>query len=73
MGNLFLFSLLVGLASTLLLIPFSRGEKDGKKMKSALLIGSIILFATGTFAFYYLFNLDRNQIGRASWRERVYI
>lgn len=60
MGNLFLFSLLVGLASALLLIPFSRGEKDGKKMKSALLIGSIILFAGGTFAFYYLFNLDRN-------------
>ena len=60
MGNMILFALLVGLASALVLIPFSKGEQKDRKLKSALLIAAIVLFTTGTFAFYYLFNLDRN-------------
>lgn len=60
MGQMILFSLLVGLGSALVLVPFSKGENDGRKLKSALLIGAVGLFAIGTFAFYYLFNLDRN-------------
>ena len=60
MGNIILFALLVGLASALVLVPFSKGEDKGRKMKSSLLIAAIVLFTIVTFAFYYLFNLDRN-------------
>jgi hypothetical protein len=60
MGNLFLFALLVGLASALLLVPFSKGEVKGKKVKSGLVIAAVVLFTLGTLIFYYLFNLDRN-------------
>ncbi|MEH7883832.1 hypothetical protein V7654_05860 [Bacillus sp. JJ1609] len=60
MGNIILFALLVGLASALILIPFSKAEDQGRKMTSALLIAAIVLFTIGSFAFYYLFNLDRN-------------
>lgn len=60
MGNIILFALLVGLASALILVPFSKGEQKGRKMTSAFLIAAIVLFTIGTFAFYYLFNLDRN-------------
>ncbi|WP_079504950.1 hypothetical protein [Mesobacillus jeotgali] len=60
MGNLFLFALLVGLASALLLVPFSNGEVKGKKVKSGLVIAAVVLFTLGTLIFYYMFNLDRN-------------
>ncbi len=60
MGNIFLFALLVGLASALILVPFSNGKAKGKKMKPLLLIAAVVLITIGTFAFYYLFNLDRN-------------
>jgi len=60
MGNILLFALLVGLASALVLTPFSRGEEKGWKMRSSFLIAVIVLVTIGTFAFYYAFNLDRN-------------
>ncbi|MBS8266446.1 hypothetical protein DYI25_18660 [Mesobacillus boroniphilus] len=60
MGNMILFSLLVGLASALVLIPFSNREDYSGKVKSLLLIAAIVLFTLGTFTFYYMFNLDRN-------------
>lgn len=60
MGNMILFALLVGLASALVLIPFSNGENYGRKVKSLLLIAAVVLLTLGTFGFYYLFNLDRN-------------
>jgi hypothetical protein len=60
MGNIILFALLVGLASALILTPFSKGVEKDRKMTSAFLIAAIVLFTVGTFAFYYVFNLDRN-------------
>ena len=43
MGNIFLFSLIVGLASALILIPFSRtkkSEEESKQSKTWILIDS---------------------------------
>ena len=65
MGNIWLFSLIAGLASALVLIPFSKKEKSSEKQKkipggTGLLITVIILLVIGVFVFYYLTNLDRN-------------
>lgn len=75
MGNILLFSLIVGLATALVLIPFSKknisgGKKPLKKKKNDenikkppkigfYLIGMILLILL-VFAFYYVTNLDRN-------------
>lgn len=64
MGNIFLFSLIVGLASALVLIPFSKNnkasDKEGKQPKARFLIAAIVLLVIGVFTFYYISNLDRN-------------
>ncbi|MFE8697254.1 hypothetical protein ACFYKT_12990 [Cytobacillus sp. FJAT-53684] len=62
MGNIFLFSLIVGLAAALVLIPFSKAKnkEEKKQPKAGILIASIILLILAVFAFYYLTNLDRN-------------
>ncbi|MBS4192052.1 hypothetical protein KHA94_17955 [Bacillus sp. FJAT-49705] len=64
MGNIFLFSLIVGLASALVLIPFSKSnkskEKEGKQSIAGGLITGIVLLIVGVFTFYYITNLDRN-------------
>lgn len=65
MGNIFLFSLIVGLASALLLLPFSRTKKQSKEESkkqnnTGFYIASIILIILLIFAFYYFSNLDRN-------------
>ncbi|KAB2336020.1 hypothetical protein F7731_10905 [Cytobacillus depressus] len=63
MGNIILFSLIAGLASALVLIPFSNKktkEKDSNKSNSASLIAAIILTIFVVFSFYYLTNLDLN-------------
>ncbi|WP_428910924.1 hypothetical protein [Niallia sp. Krafla_26] len=65
MGNIFIFSLIAGLASTLLLIPFTpKQEKSGEKGKSTskigLLISTAIIFILFFFGFYYLTSLDQN-------------
>ena len=65
MGNIFLFSLIIGLASALILIPFSKGkteggEKPSKTLKAGFLVTFIILLVLFVFTFYYLTNLDRN-------------
>ncbi len=65
MGNIFLFSLIIGLASALILIPFSKGkteggEKPSKTLKTGFLVTFIILLVLFVFTFYYLTNLDRN-------------
>lgn len=64
MNNIFLFSLIVGLASALVLIPFSNhkktSEKEGKQPKARILIAAILLLIIGVFTFYYISNLDRN-------------
>ena len=64
MGNIFLFSLIVGLASSLILIPFFKnkntGEESKKQAKAKFFIAEIILIVIGIFIFYYITNLDRN-------------
>ncbi|NEU31412.1 hypothetical protein GN156_11620 [bacterium LRH843] len=63
MGSILLFSVIIGLASTLILFPFSR-EKNEKEKKTKpqtvlLLIGTIFLSVL-VFVCFYLTNLDRN-------------
>ncbi|WNS76300.1 hypothetical protein RRV45_04640 [Bacillus sp. DTU_2020_1000418_1_SI_GHA_SEK_038] len=61
MSNIILFTLIAGLASALVLIPFIKNKsKDGKKTNSAGLIAAIILIIVIVFSFYYITNLDRN-------------
>lgn len=64
MGNIFLFSLIVGLAASLILIPFSKNkntkEEDKKHAKAKFFIAEIILIVIGVFIFYYVTNLDHN-------------
>ncbi|WP_019152457.1 hypothetical protein [Robertmurraya massiliosenegalensis] len=63
MSNIYLFSLIAGLASALVLIPFTSkktNKKEEKKSKTKLLIIAIIFIIMAIFAFYYLTNLDRN-------------
>ncbi|MBM7587898.1 hypothetical protein JOC86_004473 [Bacillus pakistanensis] len=65
MGNIFLFSLIVGLASALVLIPISKNKKASKKegtqpQLKTILIGTVILLVPAVLAFYYISNLDRN-------------
>ncbi|CAM3394397.1 hypothetical protein CYOC110262_01300 [Cytobacillus oceanisediminis] len=63
MGSMFIFSLLAGLAISVLLIPFShtvKSEKEGKKMGTGIMAGTIIITVLLVFAFYYLSHLDRN-------------
>ncbi|MEK5062618.1 hypothetical protein [Cytobacillus sp. FSL R5-0596] len=66
MGNIFIFSLIAGLAIAILLIPFSYIQKEkskedkGRKMGTGILAATAALSVLLVFAVYYLTNLDRN-------------
>jgi len=64
MGNIFLFSLIIGLITTVILIPFSKSQKGDKKEsfspKTGTIITTLIIMTLSVFSFYYLTNLDRN-------------
>ncbi|MBB6447719.1 hypothetical protein [Bacillus benzoevorans] len=75
MGNILLFSLIVGLASALMLIPFSKQKTaGGKKLfkknknvenmkrptKTGFYLTSFTLLILLVFTYYYVTNLDRN-------------
>jgi hypothetical protein len=64
MTNILLFSLIIGLASSLILIPFSRSkkakEKENPQASAAMFITVPVIFIALVFVFYYLTNLDRN-------------
>jgi hypothetical protein len=64
MGNIFLFSFIVGIASFLVLIPFSRNRKANEDEKKSPIVGALIalfvLILLLVFSFYYFSNLDRN-------------
>ena len=64
MGNIFLFSFIVGIASLLVLIPFSKNRKANEDEKKNPIVGALIalfvLILLLVFAFYYFSNLDRN-------------
>jgi hypothetical protein len=64
LGNIFLFSVIVGLIIALLLVPvtFTKKKKEGNANPSiAAMIGATMIIAViGAFIFYYMTNLDRN-------------
>lgn len=63
MGSLLLFSLIVGIVSSLILVPFSNTskEQDQKSLNKAILLPITVLLITGIiFGVYYLTNFDRN-------------
>ena len=64
MGNLLIFSIIAGIVAGILIAPFSIKQKDTEtKLSYNRWIASVctmILFAVGTFVFYYVTNLDRN-------------
>ncbi|MFS0882196.1 hypothetical protein [Metabacillus niabensis] len=67
MSNIFLFSLIIGLITALVVIPIMRGQLSGTKKEDKKKPSFIIPFITITiltmvltFTFYYFTNLDRN-------------
>ncbi|MGD6957468.1 hypothetical protein ACQCWA_04870 [Rossellomorea aquimaris] len=64
MGNILLFSVIVGLVMALLVIPMAIMKKQNKKEgypSFAALFGAILLITTIiVFVFYYMTNLDQN-------------
>ncbi|MRH45052.1 hypothetical protein GH741_20635 [Aquibacillus halophilus] len=63
MGNILLFSLIVGLGSALVIIPISNKRKTKKKEKNLIswpFVLMVILIIPVVFGFYYFTNLDRN-------------
>ncbi|MBV7507766.1 DMT family transporter [Bacillus sp. sid0103] len=64
MGSIFLFTLIIGIAAAVILIPMFKHEqsskKDGKKRKIRLFITVVAILMLAVFLFYYLSNHDRN-------------
>ncbi|WP_203364597.1 DMT family transporter [Bacillus sp. REN10] len=60
MGSVFLFSLIIGLISALILAPVSIKKAKGKQSAIVFFIGAAIILVPTVFAFYYLTNLDYN-------------
>ncbi|KMY52085.1 membrane protein [Peribacillus loiseleuriae] len=64
MGNILLFSLIIGIVSAIILVPVYKSKKSNKKeeksLKISAMIVAIVLLILIMFAFYYLSNLDRN-------------
>lgn len=63
MINLLLFSLVVGIISAIIIVPFTSVSKesgDASFNRIGALSGSVILMGLFTFLIYYLSNLDRN-------------
>jgi len=67
MVNILIFSLIIGLVSAILIIPFTnqkQSTKDNKTVQKKPSLGAIgillVLIMITMFVFYYLSNLDRN-------------
>lgn len=67
MGSILLFSVIIGLAATLILFPFSHKKDKEKKKKEkefnlhlGLLITVAVFLSALVFAYFYFTNLDRN-------------
>lgn len=64
MGNIFLFTLIIGIASALILIPIFKNDqasnKEGKKLKIGVFISVFVILILAVFSFYYISNFDRN-------------
>lgn len=60
MGNTFIFSLILGIISALILIPINKGDKNNKQPIIGIWILGVVLLGFLMFGLYYLTNLDRN-------------
>ncbi|MEH7075664.1 hypothetical protein [Neobacillus drentensis] len=65
MGNIFLFTLIIGIISALVLIPiFDHGngkkKKESNKLNIGVFIVVVIILSIVVYLFYYLSNFDRN-------------
>ncbi|MFB5197298.1 hypothetical protein ACE198_20620 [Neobacillus sp. KR4-4] len=64
MGNIILFTLIIGIAAALVLIPIFKhdkeSKKEGKKLKIGLFIALVLILMLAVFVFYYFTNFDRN-------------
>ncbi|MFP5112039.1 hypothetical protein ACSU64_06620 [Bacillaceae bacterium C204] len=64
MGNIFLFTLIIGIAAALILIPIFKhdqaSKKEGKKLNIGVSIAVVVLLMLAVFSFYYFSNFDRN-------------
>ncbi|TMU85014.1 hypothetical protein FGG79_14035 [Bacillus sp. BHET2] len=64
MGNILLFSVIVGLVMALLLVPITimkkQNKKEGYPSFSALFGATLLITTLVVFIFYYLTNLDQN-------------
>ncbi|MFL6559268.1 MAG: hypothetical protein ACJ8MO_24510, partial [Bacillus sp. (in: firmicutes)] len=64
MGNIFLFTLIIGIASALALIPLftnhQGNKKEGNKFKIGMFIAAVVILMLVVFLFYYVSNFDRN-------------
>ncbi|MEH7253724.1 hypothetical protein V7111_16490 [Neobacillus niacini] len=72
MGNMLLFAFIVGIASTLVLIPIygnnkstdkkmnKKSTKEDRKFIPAAIIAVLVILIPSVFAYFYFTNLDRN-------------
>ncbi|MEH7378474.1 hypothetical protein [Neobacillus drentensis] len=64
MGNIFLFTMIIGIASSLVLIPIFKHEeankKVDKKQKIGVFIAVMVFLMLPVFSFFYFSNFDRN-------------
>ncbi|NMH67353.1 hypothetical protein HF072_00850 [Bacillus sp. RO3] len=67
MGNILLFSLIVGLVMALLIVPMTfmkkQNKKEGYPSFAALFGAAFIITTVIVFVFYYMTNLDQNFTG----------
>ncbi|WML26525.1 sulfite exporter TauE/SafE family protein [Neobacillus sp. OS1-33] len=64
MGNIFLFTMIIGIGAGLILIPIFTKEqgskKEGQKLKLGIFITVVVILLLSVFSFYYFSNFDRN-------------
>ncbi len=63
MGNILLFSLIIGLAATILIVPMSAvkmKKKEGYPSFAKVFGATLLIAFVATFLFYYLTSLDQN-------------
>lgn len=64
MGNIFLFTMIIGIGAGLILIPIFTKEqgskKEGQKLKLGIFITVVVFLLLSVFSFYYFSNFDRN-------------
>lgn len=63
MMNLIIFSIIVGVLSSVMLVPFTldKSETEYRLNKWVLYPLFIVVITVGTFVVYYIFNVDRNS------------